>query len=213
MGKERGWLTGSCATPKCADITGENTTGAPRQRLSKLAKEHNVTAQEESEIREAFSLFSEPMKGEKDGVIPTPDVRAAMVALGIPPRDGDELAEFLSILDPDNEGFASFEPFFAICALKFHARDSDKDTHSNELDEAFALFTNTYSAGAGAGGDHEDGRITVAHLKRVAALLKEDVSDDLLRDMVLEANRGAGISAGVQKEEFDNVMRRAGVWR
>ncbi|PHH52528.1 Centrin-1 [Ceratocystis fimbriata CBS 114723] len=190
--------------------TGEKTTSAPRQRLSKLAKEHNVTAQEESEIREAFSLFSEPMKGEKDGVIPTPDVRAAMVALGIPPRDGDELAEFLSILDPDNEGFASFEPFFAICALKFHARDNDEDTHSNELDEAFALFTNTYSAGAGA---DEDGCITIAHLKRVAALLKEDVSDDLLRDMVLEANGGAGVSAGVQKEEFDSVMRRAGVWR
>jgi hypothetical protein len=44
-----------------------------------LAKEHNITAQEEAEIKEAFGLFSEPMDGEKEGVIPTGDVRRAMM--------------------------------------------------------------------------------------------------------------------------------------
>jgi hypothetical protein len=49
----------------------------------------------------------------------------------------------------------------------------------------------------------------------VAALLKqeEEVAEDLLRDMIQEANGGAGVSAGVKKEDFDAVMRRAGVWR
>ena len=56
---------------------------APKPRLSKLAKEHNVTAQEESEIREAFSLFAEPMEGERYGVMPTNDVRSAMMC--VPP--------------------------------------------------------------------------------------------------------------------------------
>ncbi|KAL5606138.1 hypothetical protein BROUX41_006094 [Berkeleyomyces rouxiae] len=200
---------------KAQQISAGAGAAAPKQRLSKLAKEHNVSAQEESEIREAFGLFAEPMKGEKEGVIPTADVRAAMVALGIPPSDSDELAEFLSILDPEDEGFASFEPFFAICALKFHARDSDDGTHAAELDEAFALFTNSGGAGDEGSGAHRvgDPHITVAHLRRVAALLKEDVSEDLLRDMVLEANGGAGVGAGVRREEFDDVMRRAGVWR
>lgn len=76
--------------PRLLD-TGTNTTypeqppkrkapaEAPKPRQSKLAKEHNVTAQEESEIREAFSLFSEPMEGERYGVIPTSDVRSAMM--------------------------------------------------------------------------------------------------------------------------------------
>jgi hydroxyacylglutathione hydrolase len=50
-------------------------------------------------------------------------------------------------------------------------------------------------------------------LKRVAASLKEEVSDDLLRDMILEANGGVGIAEGVGKDEFAEVMRRAGVWR
>ncbi|KEZ39049.1 hypothetical protein SAPIO_CDS10429 [Scedosporium apiospermum] len=177
----------------------------PKPRQSRLAKEHNVTAQEESEIKEAFSLFAEPMEGEREGVIPTSDVRSAMIALGIPPKDGPELSEFISILDPDSEGYATYEPFFAICALKFHARDHDSDAHARELDEAYRLFTH--------GSSSSSGPITVAHLRRVAALLKEDVGEDLLRDMILEANGGEGVAAGVRKEEFDEVMRRAGVWR
>jgi hydroxyacylglutathione hydrolase len=127
-------------------------------------------------------------------------------ALGILPSK-EELAEFVSILDPDSEGYTSYEPFFAICALKFHQRDDDDegddDAHRAELDEAFALFTQDSAAGP----------ITLTHLKRVAALLKEEVAEELLRDMIQEANGGAGVGAGVRKEEFDDVMRRAGVWR
>lgn len=125
-------------------------------------------------------------------------------ALDIPPKDKDELAEFTEILDPDDEGFANYPSFVAICALKLHARDQTSDAHAHEVDEAFALFTGTSGEG---------GVITVAHLKRVAAVLKEEVDDALLRDMILEANGGAGVGKGVKKSEFDHVMRRAGVWR
>lgn len=52
---------------------------APKTRQSKLAKEHNVTAQEEGEIREAFGLFAEPMDGEKNGVLPVDDVKSALM--------------------------------------------------------------------------------------------------------------------------------------
>ncbi|KAK0614123.1 hypothetical protein B0T14DRAFT_539715 [Immersiella caudata] len=178
----------------------------PKQRQSKLAKEHNITPQEEADIREAFSLFSEPYDGEKEGIIPIADVRRAMIALGIPPSSKSELTEFISILDPSSEGFATFEAFLAICALKLRAReDPDEEAHEREVDEAFSLFT------AGTEGATA---ITVAHLKRVAALLREeDVSDGLLRDMILEANGGASVAKGVRKEEFDGVMKRAGVWR
>ena len=48
-------------------------------RPSKLAKELGLTAQQESEIREAFSLFAEPYPGEKEGVITIPDVRRALM--------------------------------------------------------------------------------------------------------------------------------------
>ncbi|RFU73076.1 hydroxyacylglutathione hydrolase [Trichoderma arundinaceum] len=175
---------------------------APKPRQSKLAKEHNVSAQEEGEIKEAFSLFAEPMDGEKNGVLPINDVKSALIALGIPPSSTAELHEFISILDPDNDGYATYEPFFAICALKFHAREDNTDAHREELAEAFQLFTNGH-----------EGPITLAHLRRVAAVLKEDVDEELLKDMILEANGGVGVARGVEMDEFDSVMRSAGVWR
>ncbi|KAK4083134.1 hypothetical protein Purlil1_10946 [Purpureocillium lilacinum] len=206
---------------------------APRQ--SKLAKEHNISAQEEGEIKEAWGLFAEPMDGEKNGVLPIDDVKSALMcvfldrlpplcpfypmampapsaspqllsdALGIPPSSRAELAEFRSILDPSSDGYATYEPFFAICALKLHARSDaeDDDAHRAAVDEAFRLFTN---------GD-ADGLITLAHLRRVAAVLKEDVDEELLKDMILEANGGTGVARGVRVDEFDEVMRNAGVWR
>ncbi|KEY63896.1 hypothetical protein S7711_10175 [Stachybotrys chartarum IBT 7711] len=185
--------------------SGGAAPAAPKTRQSKLAKEHNVSAQEEGEIREAFGLFAEPMDGEKNGVLPVDDVKSAFIetrsALGIPPSSPAELREFLSILDPDSDGYATYEPFFAICALKFHSR-GDAGGHRDEVDEAFRLFTNG-----------QEGPITLAHLRRVAAVLKEDVDEELLKDMILEANNGAGVARGVEVDEFDGVMRSAGVWR
>lgn len=96
-----------------------------------------------------------------------------------------------------------YNSFVAICALKLHARTRNSDTHTQEVEEAFALFT--------AGG--EEDKITMATLKRVARALKEDINDDMLRDMILEANGGGGVGVGVRKDEFESVMRRAGVWR
>lgn len=149
------------------------------------------------------------MDGEKDGVLPIGDLRRALIALGIPPASRAELAEFVGILDPDDEGFAAYPSFVAICALQMRTRADRTSSaeQAQEVDEAFKLFV-------GHGQSSSTGStITVAHLRRIAATLKEDVADDVLRDMVLEANGGAGIAQGVDRDAFENVMRRAGVWR
>lgn len=125
-----------------------------------------------------------------------------MMALDIPPEK-DELKEFISILDPEEEGFAVYSSFVAICALKFHSRGRTSDSHAREVDEAFKLFTN------GTG----ETRITLETLKKVAKQLREDPEEELLRDMILEANGGAGVGRGVEKDEFERILRRAGVWR
>ncbi|KAF3770783.1 hypothetical protein M406DRAFT_320503 [Cryphonectria parasitica EP155] len=198
---------GGAAEAGASSSTSGAKGGGARQ--SRLAKEHDITAQEEAEIKEAFALFSEPSQGEKEGLIPIGDVRRAMIALDIPPKDKHELAEFTSILDPDDEGYANYPSFVAICALKFHARDHGAGAHAREVDEAFGLFTGTDEDGAPLST-----AITLAHLRRVAVLLKEETADDdLLRDMILEANGGSGVGKGVRKGDFENVMKRAGVWR
>lgn len=54
----------------------------PKARQSKLAKENDVSGEEENEIKEVFHLFSIPHEDfpdEKEGVIPREDVRKALV--------------------------------------------------------------------------------------------------------------------------------------
>jgi Ca2+-binding EF-hand superfamily protein len=84
--------------------------------------------------------------------------------------------------------------------------DEDYQAESNieEVNAAYRLFTH---GGAGP--------ITIAHLRRVAKELREDVPDDVLKDMILEANggvKGKGREAGgVNLEDFESVMKRAGL--
>ncbi len=82
------------------------------------------------------------------------------------------------------------------------------------MDEACGPFAaGGHSVAAPVDLSADDAVLTLPHLRRVAALLKQEATDELLRDMILEANGGAGVARGVRKDEFENVMRRAGVWR
>ncbi|RJE18870.1 hypothetical protein PHISCL_08786, partial [Aspergillus sclerotialis] len=122
-------------------------------------------------------------------------------ALALPPTDATELPTILSAIDPTNTGYAPYAPFLAAAAAKLHSR-GDEDLPDEEVDVAFRLFTRG-----------SNGPITLNHLRRIARELKEDeVGDDLLRDMILEANGGEGVAAGVTVEQFRDVLSRAGVF-
>lgn len=121
-------------------------------------------------------------------------------ALGLPPEDSTELSEILSALDPTSAGYIPYSPFVSVAAAKLRSRD--EDAMAEEVDHAYQLFTRG-----------TEGPISINHLRRIARELKEDsVDDDLLRDMIAEANGGAGLSAGVTLEQFHDVMMRAGVF-
>jgi Ca2+-binding EF-hand superfamily protein len=170
------------------------------KRRSKLARDNNISADEEEEIREAFSLFAQKTKdGSKEGEIATQDVRRALIALNAPPTDNDELHEILETVDPDDSGWVSYEHFIAVAALKLRAKHDDPDTMNEEVIKAYKLFTKG-----------QDRDINLNDLKRVAKELREDVPDNVLEDMIREAT-GGGLG-GVGMEDFEGVMRRAGVF-
>ncbi|KAL4939711.1 hypothetical protein BDV06DRAFT_198312 [Aspergillus oleicola] len=181
--------TASGATPK-----------KPRQ--SKLAKENDITGEEENEIKEVFAIFAEKndeFPGEKEGVIAREDVRKALVALGLPPSSPSELTSILSAIDPTSTGYIPYAPFLTAAAAKLRSRSDD--ALSSEVDTAYQLFTRG-----------SDGPITIAHLRRIARELKEDVGDQLLKDMILEANGGGSLQEGVSLGQFRDVLVRAGVF-
>ncbi|PYH49549.1 EF-hand superfamily Ca2+-modulated protein [Aspergillus saccharolyticus JOP 1030-1] len=188
--------------------TTTNPSAPKRARQSKLAKENNITAAEESEIKEVFHLFAvddvDEFADEKEGVILVDDVKKALSALGLPPT-ATELPSILSALDPTETGYVPYEPFLTVAAAKLRSRSDE--AMAAEVDTAFRLFV-----GRSGGGRAEV--ITLHHLRRIARELKEEanVDDQLLRDMILEANGGAGVGAGVTLGQFRDVMQRAGVF-
>ncbi|KAF2225768.1 hypothetical protein BDZ85DRAFT_231786 [Elsinoe ampelina] len=169
-----------------------NTTAkrAPVPRPSRLAKEHGATAAQESEIKEAYLLFA----------VADPDASTASGKRKANDVDGTEMAEILETLDPEGVGVVGYEHFFAVGVMKGRAKGKGRQGRAEaEIETAFKLFTRD-----------ESEQITLAHLRRVAKELREDIDDKTLKDMIREANGGG--KAGVGKEEFGDVMRRAGVF-
>ena len=126
-----------------------------------------------------------------------------------------EIPSILETIDPLDTGFVEFIPFFSYAAIAMHTKehgseeeDDDEgyqaESNLEEVSAAYRLFTH---GGAGP--------ITIAHLRRVAKELREEVPDDVLKDMILEANggvKGKGRDAGgVSIEDFESVMKRAGL--
>lgn len=115
-----------------------------------------------------------------------------------------EVPEIIETLDPGDEKYVTYEHFLAYAALsRHHGDDEDDEERGAEVREAYALFT-----------DGHAGPITLRDLRRIARILKEDVSDDTLKDMLSEASGESadGWRTGVNLEDFERVMKRAGVF-
>lgn len=164
-----------------------------QKRRSKLAKENDISADDEAEIQEAFNIFAQ------DGSIPTADIRRCLIALNAPPKDNAELNELIETVDPDDSGLVDYEHFVAIAALKVNQRGEDPEAKREEVRKAYMLFTK---------GQERD--INISDLRRVARELREDVPEGILKDMLREAT-GGGLG-GVGMEDFEGVMQRAGVF-
>ncbi|RKF79202.1 putative ef-hand superfamily ca2+-modulated protein [Golovinomyces cichoracearum] len=196
---------------------------------TKLAQKYGLLAVEEQEIYEAFSLFPETTvtasnqesygrrRGKKSSSdsskhqqkvftdytrIRTQDLRRCLNALSFK-TSRPELKQLEARCDPEMRLSLTYESFVDVCAQKLRSRSLNDEDHQREVDEAWALFVR-----------EGEKKITTASLREVANAAKvNNVSDDLLDDMILEANGGAGIERGVDKAEFESVMRKAGVWR
>jgi len=136
-------------------------------------------------IHEAFAIFD----AEKNGFIPLKDLKLAMRALGFEPRR-DEINKLATIYDKSGTGIISEEDFLNLMSEKI----SDKGT-KEEILKAFRLFDND-----------QTGRISFKNLKRVAVELGENLTDEELKEMILEADQDN--DGEVNQEEFLRIMKK-----
>lgn len=115
------------------------------------------------------------------------------------------MQEFLETLDPESEGYVTYPHFLALCALQLKSKPDE--TKAEEVETAFNLFHPSPGTSDG------EQVIRLQDLRAVAKVLKEDVSDDVLKAMILEANGGRGVGSGVSMEDFQAILTRAGVFK
>ena len=120
----------------------------------------DLTEEQKADIKEAFSLFD----SQSSGFIDCKDLKVAMRALGFEPRK-EEIKKMISEVDKDSNGKLSLDNFLQLMGGKM----SEKDT-KEEILKAFKLFD-----------DDDSGKITFTNLKRVAAELGENLTDEELQ--------------------------------
>eukprot|EP00760_Papus_ankaliazontas_P005390 PhM_4_TR12538/c0_g1_i1/m.17294/K16465/CETN1; centrin-1 len=134
------------------------------------------------QIKEMFDLFD----SDGGGSIDTDEMMLALTQLGIS-ESREEMEQIVSSIDADGSGAVEFDEFKLIIEQLMGTKDSDV-----EMQKAFFHFSG------------EKDKITVADLRRVADEVGEDVSDELLHDLMRVADRdGDGL---VGFSEFRAMM-------
>jgi Ca2+-binding EF-hand superfamily protein len=136
------------------------------------------------QIKEAFNLFD----ADGSGAIDVDEMTLAMKGLGFGELPRDEVQRMVQTLDLNSNGLIEWPEFEKMMKQKMTAKDSNE-----EILKAFQLFD-----------IDKKGKVSLENLRAVAKMLGENPGDDVLREMIEEADddRDGQISLA----EFKNVM-------
>jgi centrin-1 len=161
----------------------QGASGSANSRL-----QNQLTQDQRSDIMEAFRLL------DVDGVntIHARDLKVALRALGYEPEK-DRMKKIISEIDKDSlSNTLMAEEFEKIMQSKLFEYENDV-----EIEKAFPLFAQ----------GKDKNYITLNDLRRVAQELGENLSDDVLKQMIEEADV-LDQDGKISKEEFFRVMKR-----
>ncbi|KAG8011447.1 Radial spoke head protein 3-like protein [Nibea albiflora] len=116
---------------------------------------------------EAFNVFDKDTTGEIDVWA----IKVVIKALGYEPSK-EEIKRILATVDKDGTGRIDFEGFLTVFAIKMAERDSD-----DEIMKSFQLFD-----------DNCTGVIVFDDLRRAAEELGENLTDEEIQEMIVEAD-------------------------
>ncbi|KAF3576228.1 hypothetical protein DY000_02032454 [Brassica cretica] len=157
-----------------------------------------LTDDQISEFKEAFSLFDKDGDGTFSLLQPPPNVRdiscittkelgTVMRSLGQNPTEA-ELQDMINEVDADGNGTIDFPEFLNLMARKMKDTDSEE-----ELKEAFRVFDKD-----------QNGFISAAELRHVMTNLGEKLTDEEVDEMIKEADVDG--DGQINYEEFVKVM-------
>ncbi|XP_018320254.1 caltractin-like isoform X2 [Agrilus planipennis] len=163
------------------------TGGATRKK--KDGPKFELNEQQKNDIKEAFDLFDI----EGVGTIDSKELKVAIRALGFEPKK-EEIKAMIAEVDKEGTGKLSFDDFLYLMSVKMAEKDSKE-----EIMKAFRLFD-----------DDDTGKISFKNLKRVAAELGENLTDEELQEMIDEADRDG--DGEISQDEFLRIMKKTSLY-
>ncbi|XP_015795381.1 caltractin [Tetranychus urticae] len=158
---------------------GCGTSGKAGDKMDSLSDEVR------QDIKDAFDMFDRDGKG----TIELTNLKLAMRALGFEPKK-EEIKKITAEFVKDDKSMVAYDDFCNLMARKI----CEKDTN-DEIIKAFQLFDLTNS-----------GKIRFEDLKKVSQELGENINDEELQEMIMEADRDE--NGYVDKEEFLRIMKK-----
>mgnify|MGYP006113610941 FL=1 len=146
-----------------------------------------VDSEQLEELKEAFQLFDTNHSGNID----SREFKAAMRALGFPIKKVDVIRYFKEIPKDISESL-TFEEFIRIVAPIMPKRDS-----KDEIYKVFALFD-----------EDKTGKVSFKNLKKIAAEVGENLTDEEIKEMISEADRSTHKEGLIDFEDFFRVMKK-----
>lgn len=169
------------------EASHQPNTGPEAERTGRpLAKRSELSEEQRLEIREAFDLFD----ASGEGKIEKRELKTAMRALGFEYHKED----VANMLAGKSDNKIGFDEFLELMTSKMTRKDIQE-----EMLKAFDLFDKD-----------QTGKITFENLKRVSEELGEKMSDDELREMIVEADLDK--DGAVNATEFVRIMQKTDLW-
>lgn len=150
----------------------------------------DLTAEQLSELKEAFRMFDK----DGDGTIDSEELTSVMQVLGMNPT-AEELEILLNSVDADRNGVIDLDEFVDVMRGHLHHGPSDgAPTPEDELREAFAIFDKD-----------GNGFISADELKSALLNLGEKMEDHEVRAMIAAADKDG--NGQIDYEEFIAMMK------
>jgi Ca2+-binding EF-hand superfamily protein len=143
-----------------------------------------MAALTDEQIKEAFNLFD----ADGSGAIDAEEMALAMKGLGFGDHSKEDIDKMVSNMDTDQNGLIEYPEFEKIMKSKMTEKDSPE-----EIMKAFQLFDMD-----------KTGTISLTNLKAVAKMLGESPGDEVLQEMITEADEDG--DGEISFHEFKHVM-------
>lgn len=152
----------------------------------------------EIELKEINHAFDMNRLSDSEELMNSDGLRTAIRSLGFEPR-GDEIKRLLKNYSKKG-GKVSRDGFHQIMAFKFGSSPEAKLSNLNdEISRVFNLLDLD-----------KTGMITLENLKSISKELNEDLTEDELNEMIIEADLDG--DRKINKQEFENIMKKTSLY-